>query len=199
MTRALDLAALVGSRICHDLISPLGAIGNGVELMGMSGRMDGPEMELIGESVEAANARLRFFRIAFGSASAGAVISRSEIVSTLAAVSRSGRIGYEWGVEGEVQRREVKVIFLLLQCLETAMPFGGDIGITRNEVGRWRLSAEGRDMRIADDLWESLQGRPARVDPSPGTVQFLLVPEVMEAFDLSLALKLGEGRIIAQF
>ncbi len=46
-----DLAALVGSRICHDLISPIGAIGNGVELMMMEGAAKGPEMALITESV----------------------------------------------------------------------------------------------------------------------------------------------------
>ena len=39
-----DLAALVGSRICHDLISPIGAIGNGVELLMMEGAAKGPEM-----------------------------------------------------------------------------------------------------------------------------------------------------------
>ncbi len=41
-----DLIALVGSRICHDLVSPLGAIGNGVELLAMAGAMPGPELAL---------------------------------------------------------------------------------------------------------------------------------------------------------
>ena len=63
-----NLAALVGSRICHDLISPIGAINNGLELLGMSGDMSGPELELISDSVANANARIRFFRIAFGAA-----------------------------------------------------------------------------------------------------------------------------------
>ena len=63
---AIELNDLIGSRICHDLISPLGAIGNGVELLTMSGMTEVPEMTLISESVENANARIRFFRIAFG-------------------------------------------------------------------------------------------------------------------------------------
>jgi histidine phosphotransferase ChpT len=66
-----DLTSLIGSRICHDLISPLGAIGNGVELLAMSGTAPGPEMDLISQSVENANARIRFFRVAFGAARGG--------------------------------------------------------------------------------------------------------------------------------
>ena len=50
------IAALLGSRICHDLISPIGAISNGVELMQMSGADSSPELALISESVESANA-----------------------------------------------------------------------------------------------------------------------------------------------
>ena len=55
----LDLAALVGSRICHDLISPIGAIGNGVELLSLTDGDTGAEMDLINESVQNANARIR--------------------------------------------------------------------------------------------------------------------------------------------
>ena len=77
-----DLAALIGSRICHDLISPIGAIGNGLELLSMSGA-GGPEVALISDSVANANARIRFFRIAFGHASPEQGTSRSEILSIL--------------------------------------------------------------------------------------------------------------------
>ena len=61
-----DLAALIASRICHDLISPIGAIGNGVELLAMEPGGTLPEMALISESVANANDRIRFFRICFG-------------------------------------------------------------------------------------------------------------------------------------
>ncbi|NDV00618.1 histidine phosphotransferase family protein [Pseudoroseicyclus tamaricis] len=199
MTGAVDLAALVGSRLCHDLISPLGAISNGVELISMSSRLDGPEMQLIGESVGAANARLRFFRIAFGDAAADAMIGPGEITSTLAAVSEGSRLSYSWAAEGEVRRREAKVIFLLLQCLETAMPFGGEVSVDRCETGRWRLQAEGRHMRIDPDLWQGLpEGQPPRDAQTPAMVQFVLLPSVMACYELSLDLQLCDDRIIAR-
>jgi len=85
MARRKDMALngsrlndLIGSRICHDLISPLGAIGNGVELLTMSGTSTAPEISLIAESVENANARIRFFRIAFGAASGLSQIGNAE-------------------------------------------------------------------------------------------------------------------------
>lgn len=90
-----DLAALIGSRICHDLISPIGAIGNGVELLAMTGAA-GPEVALIAESVAAANARIRFFRIAFGAAPADQRIGAPEVRSILDDLSRGGRFRWGW-------------------------------------------------------------------------------------------------------
>ena len=84
-----DFAALIGSRICHDLISPLGAIGNGVELLEMSSAGASPEMALISESVASANARIRFFRIAFGAAGSGGSVAAAEIRSILAAMTHA--------------------------------------------------------------------------------------------------------------
>ena len=78
----INLSALIGSRICHDLISPIGAINNGLELLDMSGRTSGPELDLIQESVGNASARIRFFRIAFGAAG-DQMMGRAEVVSIL--------------------------------------------------------------------------------------------------------------------
>lgn len=60
MTRRDDLTSLVGTRICHDLVNPLGAISNGVELMTLSGVQRSPELDLIEESIQSASARIRF-------------------------------------------------------------------------------------------------------------------------------------------
>ena len=73
-----NLAALIGSRICHDLISPIGAVTNGLELMSMAGGT-GPELELVNESAANANARIRLFRLAFGQATTDADDKRREL------------------------------------------------------------------------------------------------------------------------
>ncbi len=119
----MDLNALVGSRICHDLISPLGAIGNGVELLAMSGSGDTPEMALISESVENANARIRFFRVAFGAASPGQRLGAAGDRSrSWAATGKTSRLQDRLARDGRCERQDVKLAFLLMQCLETRCP-----------------------------------------------------------------------------
>ncbi|MGR3660227.1 MAG: histidine phosphotransferase family protein [Paracoccaceae bacterium] len=120
-----DLVDLVGSRICHDLISPIGAISNGVELLTMNGDRGGPEIDLIAESVDSANARIRYFRIAFGAVSSKQKFSATETRAILRDISRGGKIVYDWQPNEDVPRSDVKLVFLLLQCFETAMPRGG--------------------------------------------------------------------------
>ena len=117
-----DLTALIGSRICHDLISPIGAIGNGVELLMMDGATKGPEIALIAESVANANARIRYFRVAFGSAGRDQRIGRGEVASIIEDTTRGGRMLIDWQSPQDLARREVKLAFLAIQCCETAMP-----------------------------------------------------------------------------
>ncbi|THH39196.1 hypothetical protein E4Z66_02780 [Aliishimia ponticola] len=106
-----DLAALIGSRICHDLISPIGAINNGLELLGMSGDVSGPELSLISESVDNASARIRFFRLAFGAAGEQDVSAR-EIRGVLTDMTRASKLTIHWDAEEAVPRRIVRILFL---------------------------------------------------------------------------------------
>ena len=195
MTRASSLTALVGSRICHDLVSPLGAIGNGVELLGLSGAAASPELALIEESVQSANARLKFFRIAYGAASDDQAISRSDIASILALVSRGGRLSYHWKVPGDQPKQLVRIAFLLLQCLETAMPYGGDITVEDNGEG-WTIRAEADRLKVDHALWDGLQDPRARAQVSPAHVQYALLPEILIETGRTLAFKISDTEIV---
>lgn len=175
MVSNMHLTSLVGSRICHDLISPLGAIGNGVELLVMSGIAAGPELALISESVTNANARIRFFQVAFGAAHPGQVIGRAEILDILAALSRGGRQTLAWQIDGEVERREVKLALLCLLCLESAMPWGGKITVTRRD-GAWTLAADSTKLRELNGLWTAFDAGDPQDDVSAADIQFVLAP-----------------------
>jgi histidine phosphotransferase ChpT len=168
-----DLAALLGSRLCHDLISPLGAIGNGVELMSLSGMAASPELDLITRSVANASARLRFFRVAFGQASADQRIGEPEVAAILAQLQRDGRLRYAWQITTDQPRHLVKLAFLGLLCLESALPWGGDIQITQIE-GEWRLAARGARTKPDAALWERLGGGNGPI--TPAQLQFALFP-----------------------
>lgn len=173
-----DLTALIGSRICHDLISPLGAIGNGVELLQLSGFGDTPEMALIAESVTNANLRIRFFRVAFGAANPDQMIGESEIRAVLAPGANGRKIKVQWQPSGDQPRAAVKIAFLLLQCFETAMPWGGQISVS-NDGGRWRIFGASDRMKIEPNWWALLNEPDAAPDVPPAQVHFALVaPEL---------------------
>lgn len=170
-----DLTALLGSRICHDLISPIGAIGNGVELLFMDGGSARPELTLISDSVLHANARVRYFRLAFGAP--GGVdqeIARSECTSILSDLTRGSRLKIEWTSPSSLPRREAKLAFLMLMCFETALPHGGTITVERGE-NRWHLNATGTRLKVDPALWEMLSNPAARPELTPGTVHFGLL------------------------
>lgn len=175
-----DLAGLLGSRICHDLISPIGAIGNGLELMSMSGGRGGPEMDLISESVINANARIRLYRIAFGIGGEGERLPHTEIVSILDAVTYGGRLKIRWLPESNVLRQEVKLLFLLLQCCESAMPYGGDIKVDF-DGSTWSISCTGDKMKMDPEIWQYLTDPACDTDLTPAQVQFALVPSSVAA------------------
>jgi histidine phosphotransferase ChpT len=193
-----DLTALIGSRICHDLISPIGAIGNGVELLMMDGAAQGPEIALIAESVANANARIRYFRVAFGSAGRDQRIGRGEVVSIIEDTTRGGRLVVEWQSPQDLSRREVKLAFLAIQACETAMPFGGRIRVERGDP-RWTLTATATRMRIDTALWEVLSNPAAATDLTPAHVHFALLPEEMARQGRRLTVELRETDIRMQF
>ncbi|MEM9343917.1 MAG: histidine phosphotransferase family protein [Pseudomonadota bacterium] len=198
MSTARDLNALLGSRICHDLISPLGAIGNGVELLSMSGIGAAPELALISESVEAANARIRFYRIAFGAASQAATLSPAEVKDILTDMLRGSRLQINWEPGGAMPRPRVKLAFLLLQCLESAMPYGGQIRVAQKIAG-WEITGEAERMKIDTRLWELLVNDDAETEMIPADVHFALVSRAAEAARAHLDTEVREDRVRIAF
>ncbi len=193
-----DLSALIGSRICHDLISPIGAIGNGVELLAMSGVDDAPEIALIVESVENANARIRFFRIAFGAATNGQSLGRAEIISIIAGITKVGRLEIDWRPDGSVSRLDAKLAFLCLLCLETAMPWGGNISVARPENG-WSIIGRAQKLKLNPELWEILAIPAAEVEITSGDVQFALAADLSRRSGRPLRSDIDSGRISLSF
>ncbi|MDX5403538.1 MAG: histidine phosphotransferase [Rhodobacterales bacterium] len=198
MTDRSDLAALIASRICHDLISPIGAIGNGVELLTMEPGGQRPEIALISESVANANARIRFFRISFGAATGDQRIARSEVLSVLTDLTRGGRVSYAWSSVSDLPRREVRLAFLLLQCLETAMAYGGKIQVTQADTG-WTIQAEAPRLKIDPALWEGLAQPEAPDGIGANHVHFALVPAELARQGRRLAAEVGETSIRLTF
>jgi histidine phosphotransferase ChpT len=178
---APDLSALVSARLCHDPISPMGAIRNGMELLQMApGTVASPEHALISDSLETALAKLRYFRLAFGPAEAQARQAFGEAVQVTDAMF-SGRFTVTWETRGiDMPRQRARMIYLAILCLEKSLPMGGSLRVAVDgDVVDFNV--EGRRTAPPETLWRHVtEGMPLE-ELRPDAVQFALLREALTA------------------
>ena len=167
-----DLSALISSRICHDLINPIGAISNGLELLETIGKSWGPELDLVADSVANASAKINYFRIAFGDAAMDSELRSVVVGKTIADMFNSTRLKTEFAVPSEaVPRPDTKLLLLVLLCLDASLPLGGILKVTR-EDGRWNIAAKGPRTKFDEELWQMLATGETDPHVGAGEVQF---------------------------
>src|SRR5579875_4221429 len=129
----LDLAALLCSRVCHDVISPVGAIINGLEVLEeeKDEEMRGFALDLIKKSAEQASARLQFCRLAFGAAgSAGASIDTGDAEGVARGLIADEKTKLVWNAtRALLPKNKVKLILNLVLIASQAIPRGGVIEV----------------------------------------------------------------------
>ncbi|APZ54294.1 histidine phosphotransferase family protein [Salipiger abyssi] len=188
------LATLVGSRLCHDLVSPVGAISNGLELIALAGTPGPEEMSLIEESCASAAARINFFRVAFGSASDEQEIGAREVAKLLTDYCRGGRLSVEWQPQGATKRSQVQLAYLAMLCCETALPLGGQIQISHDD-GIWRITGTGPRLSVAPSLWDQLASETPSTELTPAWVQFACLAMLAPERGRKLAVHAGEAAV----
>jgi histidine phosphotransferase ChpT len=205
VAQELQLSAILCSRLCHDLVGPVSAIGNGLEFLDDGdAEMRAQAQELLAHSAEQAANRLNFFRIVFGRAGAGQ-ISPAEAAKAAAAFLGDKKIALEWtNPAGEdaapVERKSVRLLTNLVVLVSDALVRGGTIAVN-TEMDATGLTAsvrgEGPMVELDAPLREAYElangGDPlsalSRVEPR--TVQAFLVPII--AADIGAGLTLSEA------
>lgn len=158
-----DLAALLCSRVCHDVISPVGAINNGLELLDEGGA-DADAMDLIRTSALNASVRLKFARLAFGaSGSVGASIDTGEAeraAKDFAAAEKKTEVTWT-GPRAIIAKNRVKLLLNLFLVAYSSIPRGGvlDITLENPEVdAKFKIVAKGKMMRLPPKFVEISSG-----------------------------------------
>ena len=130
----LDLAALISSKICHDVIGPVGAIYTGLEILDEDDDLEAKSyaLDVIRNVTEQASARLQFARFAFGaSGSAGAVIDLGTAEQITRGYIGNGKHKLVWrGQPGHMGKDKVKLLLNLVSSSITALPRGGEIDVS---------------------------------------------------------------------
>lgn len=163
---ALDLAALLCSRVCHDVISPVGAIVNGLEVL--EDEKD-PSMrefafELIAKSARQASARLQLCRMAFGAAgSAGAELDTGDAEQVARGFFSDDKTRLEWsGPRLLLPKNRVKLLLNVLLIAATAIPRGGEMHVAIADAGDgFTIRAQGSHARIPPHAEDLLAGGTA--------------------------------------
>ncbi|MAA98159.1 MAG: histidine phosphotransferase [Stappia sp.] len=169
---ALDLAALVASRVCHDIISPVGAITNGLEVLDEENAEDMKEfaMDLIRKSARQASAKLQFARLAFGAAgSAGAEIDLGDAHSVAAGFLANEKADLDWQVPRLLMpKNRVKLLLNLILLANQCVPRGGLITVTMSGEAanpRFELKVTGSTTKVPAVVLDLTAGHdPERID-----------------------------------
>jgi histidine phosphotransferase ChpT len=163
----LDLAALLCSRVCHDVISPVGAIVNGLEVLEeeKDAEMRAIATELIQKSARTASAKLQFCRLAFGSAgTAGAFIDSGDGEKVARNLLSDDRTKLEWTAPRALRpKNTVKLMLNMCLIAAAAIPRGGLLKVEvlgEGDQMTLSVSASGPNLRLASGVPALLQGEP---------------------------------------
>ena len=162
----LDLAALLCSRVCHDVISPVGAIVNGLEVL-EEDKDEGMRefaMDLIRKSARTASARLQFCRLAFGAAgSAGASIDTGDAEKVARGLIADDRTTLNWDApRAFMPKNKVKLVLNLCLIASACIPRGGVMQVTITGEGdgaKMAVSVKGPNLKLASHVAGLLDGQ----------------------------------------
>ena len=164
----LELAALLCSRVCHDLISPVGAIVNGLEVLDDNPKPEDRDfaLELIRKSAKTASARLQFCRLAFGAAgSPGAQIDLGDAQTMARGQIEDGKTTIAWNLPRLLlPKNRVKLLLNMLIIAQQTIPRGGSLNVDpigEGEKMAFRVTASGLNARLPQNIADQLSGSQA--------------------------------------
>jgi histidine phosphotransferase ChpT len=196
----IEFAAYLVSRVCHDLVGPLGAVVNGLEVMEdeRDATMRAEAMKLVNSSANQALARLQFLRIAFGAAgSAGAELDVGEIGRLVAGLLEGGKVQLQWQ-NNQVNwpknwgKLLMNAAFLGADCL----PRGGQLDVmtgTNPAHPSFRITATSPHARVLDEVERAVRGETADAHLDARGIQPYLTHKLARQLNAGLTLQTRDG------
>ncbi len=193
MQSDLELASLLASRLCHDVVGPVGAIQNGLELIAEDESMTEMAMDLIKKSAAQATAKLQFARMAYGAAGGAEVLDPAEAGRLTNGMFSGERANLDWRWTGEAAPRvHIKVAMLLATFALGAVPRGGVIHVDHDGAGTLSVTAEGSAIRTPQ-FTEIVTGGGDVTDPR--AVQAALIERLAATTGWRIVTEASEERL----
>jgi histidine phosphotransferase ChpT len=194
----LEFSAFLVSRVCHDLVGPLGAVVNGLEVLEdeRDAAMRADALKIVTSSAAQALARLQFMRIAFGAAgSAGAELDLGEVHRLVAGLITGGRTTLEWepphlNWPKDWAKLLMNATLIAVDCL----PRGGLVRVeTGNDAPGFKITATGQGVRVSEDVERALRGEV--LDHDARGVQPVLTFRLAKGVNAGLTITPRDGRV----
>jgi len=196
----IEFAALMVSRVCHDLVGPLGAVVNGMEVLEdeRDAEMRADAIRLVTSSAEQALARIQFMRIAFGAAgSAGAELDLGEIGRLIQGLLAGGKTSLEWNIASAYWGKDwAKLLMNATLLAADCLPRGGTVRVNIGAdpaIPSFRIHAQGTHTRVPEDLERMLRGEALSSPVDARGVQPFLTHKLSRSVNAGLVLTQGEG------
>ena len=197
----LDFAALLVSRVCHDLVSPVGAVVNGLEVLedetDMAMRADA--LRLVAASAEQAAARLQFARIAFGAAgSAGAELDLAEVGRIMSGLLKGGKVELIWQADAVNWPKDwAKLLMNAVLVGADSLPRGGKVYVETSgdaQSPKFAIRAAGTIARLTPEVERALSGEPAGALDGR-SIQPYLTYQISQTLSTALSVAAAEGEV----
>lgn len=197
---ASELASLLCSRVCHDVISPVGAINNGIELLD-DGGADEDAMDLIRTSAVNASARLQFARIAFGAAgSAGVQIDTGDAQAVAENYMKNEKPEFTWsGTRAYLAKSKVKLLLNLILIANGSIPRGGTLDVQMDvdgEDAKLTLTSKGRMLRVPQKFQDMLDGRTGEDPIDAHAVQYYYTLILAKEAEMEISVHMDEEKVV---
>jgi histidine phosphotransferase ChpT len=167
----IEFAALLVSRVCHDLVGPLGAVVNGMEVLEdeRDATMRADAIKLVTMSADQALARIQFMRIAFGAAgSAGAELDLGEIGRLIGGLFEGGKTQLVWNVPRLTWAKDwAKLLMNATLLAADCLPRGGLVTVDAGsdpQAPSFHIRAQGLNARVTDEVSHAIRGEALNVD-----------------------------------
>jgi histidine phosphotransferase ChpT len=186
---------LLSSKICHDLVSPVSAINNGVELIeDIGGSVVDEAMKLIGDSAAHASRRLRLFRMAYGRAGSDEGLAIKDVKQVAEQYLSGGKVMLNWPDDQPVpalvaQKGLMKVLLNLVILGEESLPYGGALTLRSFEeagVNGCRFETVGRAAQFSEPMKQAFEGTAPIEELAPRTIQAYVTNRFASHFNLKL-------------
>lgn len=203
-TSSLDLASLLCSRLCHDMLSPVGALSNGLELLADEKDPDMRQrcFELLEQSARISADKLKFFRLAFGAAGGfGDMVPAGEARALVdALVANNARITVNWALGSDaLPKPGIKTLLNFALVGIEALPRGGTLDLAaelRDAVTEIVVRAAGPRIAFDRDIGRAFEGSLPGEELSSRTAPAMMINQLAQSLGGQVQYALAEDSLV---